>query len=118
MRLKKLRMNFPVGLCNILIEEFIMSKYVCDFDKVTEVGNNLCDLSESLKENITNYKNNVGNAVSTWQGSTKNSFDSVSEKQESYANDSADCINKLGKLIKNISITIQNVEDDLSSFKL
>ena len=38
MRLKKLRVNFQVGLCNILIEKFIMSKYVCDFDN--EIVNN------------------------------------------------------------------------------
>ncbi len=92
-----------------------MAKYICDFDVVSSVGQELIEKGNDLKTATANYSSVISSNLSGWNGSAKDSFVSQSTSKKDEIIKKADYMIQFGEFIKLASKSIQDLEDSLSS---
>ncbi len=96
-----------------------MPKYVCAFDEVYTIGENICTAATELQNSITTYSTNIDSDLSGWEGAgAKTSFSTAKNDQVKSA--VADCtyINEVGEFVKTCSKSIKELEDELANLSI
>lgn len=95
-----------------------MAKYVCDFDQVREVANKLIESANTLRDETTSYSSKIEEDLAGWTGDAKDAF--VTSKNEILTNTNVnvDDITILGEFINEAVSKIEDLETQLSTYKI
>ncbi len=95
-----------------------MAKYVCDFEQVSSIGNEICEAVSDMLSSLTTYSSNIESNLSSWSGEAKSSFTATNSSLISQTTSDFEYINSLGEFIKASSEAIQSVEEELAAMKI
>ena len=91
-----------------------MAKYVCDYDQVTKIGENLCKSAEDVKTAVNTYSSSIESDLSSWTGVAKDSYSTTNNEQVQTTIKDAEYVNALGEFIKDASSQIQAKDEELA----
>ena len=95
-----------------------MPKYVCDFDQVYQIGEQVCEAVDELEVSISTYSSHIESDLSTWSGNAKDAFIKTKGEQVETAQKDYTYIRELGEFIKSSSKNIQDLETQLSNLSI
>lgn len=93
--------------------------YVCDFDEVKRLYNELKKDIETLDTDINQKKNQTINTLSNnWIGKASTAFTNSLDAQHSKINKNIESARNVMEFIKNASDQIQQLESELTSYEI
>ena len=95
-----------------------MSKYVCDFDTVKTIANNLKSQVSDLNNALSAYETNLQSDLSGWSGLAQNEFTSFSEQQIDNARKYVTSIDELANFLNNAVNVIETAETEISAISI
>ena len=96
-----------------------MARYVCDFDKVRDIGQNVIKAGSELSSAVNTYSSTIDSDLSGWTGGTaKSGFESSNQQIVQTASSDADYIEALGKFIVEAADAIEDVEEHLAGLSI
>ena len=95
-----------------------MAKYVCDFDILTSVGQQLQTSASDLTSSATEYSGKFESSLNSWQGSSKQMLTTQHKGQIDAANKKAEYINEFGQFLQQASQSMQELESQLSGLNI
>ena len=95
-----------------------MSKYVCDFDTVKTIANNLKSQVSDLNNALSAYETNLQSDLSGWSGLAQNEFTSFSEQQIANARKYVTSIDELANFLNNAVNVIETAETEISAISI
>lgn len=95
-----------------------MAKYVCDFEVLTEVGQQLQQSSSDLTGASSDYAGKFESSLNSWQGSSKQMLTTQHKGQIDVANQKAQYISEFGQFIQQTSQSMQELESQLAGLNI
>lgn len=95
-----------------------MPKYVCDFDKVKEVGTKLTTVATEMTSSIDSFKSKISSDLSSWTGDAKTEFDGIVEVEVTSSKANATEVEKVGNHIKEAATKIEALEEELAALSI
>jgi len=95
-----------------------MAKFVCDFDTVASIGQQLIDSSSEMNGATKTYSSTIDSDLSQWTGTAKTSYKSTSDGQIQVAQANSQEMESLGTFIKEASKAIQALEEQLAGLDI
>ena len=95
-----------------------MAKYVCDFEVLTSVGDQLVKSASDLTSASNDYAGKFDSSLTSWQGSSKTMLSTQHKGQIEIANAKAQYINEFGEFVKQTSQSMQELESQLSGLNI
>ncbi len=93
-------------------------KYVCDFDRATEISNSLNSIADEMMSAISSYESDINSALSSWNGVAKNSFNSANAQQVANIKNGISLLNETADFINKAVQAIQDAESSLASLSI
>ncbi len=95
-----------------------MAKYVCDFEQVTSIGDEVCNLVSDTRSALDTYSSGIENNLSSWSGDAKSAFSSTSSSVVTQTKTDLEYVTALGNYIKACAQAVQTVEEKLTEMKI
>ncbi len=95
-----------------------MAKYVCDFETVTSIGEQLIESSNDMASSVKSYSSTIDNDLNSWDGKAKSSYKTINDGQIEAANNNSQEMEALGTFIKGASEAIENLETNLAALDI
>lgn len=95
-----------------------MAKYVCDFESVNGIANNINNIAKEMALSLSNYENNITSTLSGWTGEAKNKFIESNNAQIAIVKQNIEYLNQTAEFLKKASQSIQEVESNLASLSI
>ena len=95
-----------------------MAKYVCDFEMVTSIGEQICQAASDMSTAVNNYDSKIESDLASWEGSAKKSFENTNAEQVKNAKADATYITELGDYIKGAANIIQTLDTELAGLSI
>lgn len=95
-----------------------MAKYVCDFDQINAIINNMKSSLENTKSLLDECSNNVDSELSGWTGDAKNKFITSKNSQITLIKENIQINEEIVDFIKVAVNAIQDAEATLASLKI
>ena len=92
-----------------------MPKYVCDFDEVRNIADNLLKSAEGYKDDLDTYSKSIESDLKDWDSPAKGSFTTVNTSQVVTSTADAEYATKLSEYIKLAADKIEELEKDIAS---
>ena len=95
-----------------------MAKYVCDFETVSSVGQQLVNDSSEMTSATSEYSGKFDSSLSSWNGSSKSGLSTQFKGQVDIANQKAEYLNEFGQFVVQTVQSMQELESQLSGLDL
>ena len=95
-----------------------MAKYVCDFETVSAVGQQLSSSASEMTSATSEYSGKFESSLSSWQGSSKSGLITQYKGQVDISNQKAQYLNEFGEFIVTTVQAIQELESQLSGLDI
>ena len=95
-----------------------MSKYVCDFDAVKTIANNLKKQVSDMNNSLSAYENNLQSDLNGWSGLAQKEFIGNSEQLIANTRKYINSIDELATFLANSVTNIENAEAEISSINI
>lgn len=95
-----------------------MSKYVCDFEQVLSIGENMCKMAYDLKAFTTDYSSKIEGSLSSWAGEAKANFSEKCAEQVQFTMHIAKEAELFGEYIKMAAQKIEELDEELANLNI
>lgn len=95
-----------------------MAKYVCDFEKVRNIADELINAASDVESVSSNYSSNMSNCLNGWSGSAKSNFVSQNDLKVNDALSQSKKASEIGNHIKRAVSKIEEVEQELGNLSI
>ncbi len=95
-----------------------MSKYVCDYDVVSQVGNQLIQSCSDLESATTTYAGRFESDLSSWTGSSKAVLTKQFSGQVEIMKKRIQYVNEFGEFIVKTAQSIQELDQQLGAMNI
>ena len=92
-----------------------MPKFVCSFDEVRSIAENLAKAAEGYVDDLNAYSKSIDSDLADWNSPAKSSFSTVNASQVVTSTADAAYATKLSEYIKLAADKIEELEKDIAS---
>lgn len=91
-----------------------MPKYVCDFEQVRSIADNLAKTAQDYGSDLTTYEKNINSNLHDWESPAKSAFTTTNATQVATSNVDVEFATQLSNYIKDSATSIENLEEELA----
>ena len=95
-----------------------MSKYVCDFEEVRSIAQQIKTNKENMSNNLNSYQTDVDNALKDWTGPAKDNFNNSNSEQITKIGNNINQIESVSNFIIEVVNAIESTEEELASLNI
>ncbi len=95
-----------------------MAKYVCDFDTVKKVGQDIIQAANNMNTSAGNYSSKINTDLAGWNGSAKTSFITQCNNEVTTHSNQAKELIEFGEFIVKTAQSIEDLDNSLSSITI
>ena len=95
-----------------------MAKYVCDYDMVDTIANNVKNLANNMKDTAANYEATITSDLATWSGEAKENFMASNQEQVIVINKNLDSAIEMAEFIIKAAQAIEQTDAELATLTI
>ena len=95
-----------------------MAKYVCDFDTVKKVGEDIIQAANELASSSTTYASKINSDLAGWNGTAKNTFMTQCDAEVSSHTAQSKELIEFGEFIVKTAQSIEELDNSLATIKI
>lgn len=95
-----------------------MAKYVCDFDEVNKIADELKNIANNMNTDITEFETELNQALSGWKGKSSDTFATENSEYVNLIKKQIEYLNEASDFLKNAVQNIEETEENLAALSI